>query len=186
MDRRQRKRLARVLIAGAIWTVGLMNLGGLIVGHSYANEPGPERRARDVAELRTILPQMESIRLEGFYDLDGCRRVTWSEGAWASTDQNGCTWALGSRADAGGPEQFESVRAMLERTGVWVHSLTAEYGPDGKLKYAEFDLRTWFRFAGFSYRYEPGYTPPGGVSLPYEMEYYGIDDDWYYVWQDWN
>ncbi|MBD2092203.1 hypothetical protein H6F67_20340 [Microcoleus sp. FACHB-1515] len=78
-------------------------------------------------------------------------------------------------------QDFEQVERAIAATGVQVNLIQdLKYDANGTLVGAAFVLPS-----GHDYVYAPAYkTLP--ASLPNELEYRRISQDWYFVWHDWN
>ncbi len=173
------------IVAGGIvqvsWTV--RTITGAIPSHLYWDEPDKVRIVRDVGALKAVLPLMEELQLASYRQNDWCHELWYSGGAyWTDPD---CV-AYGDPITPFPPEAeqvFERVQKALDASGVWVVSVSAEYGADGHLSWAEFDLNPapW-RFDRWSYLYQTGFPPE---SMPGEDVFTPIEPNWYYHWGDW-
>ena len=75
------------------------------------------------------------------------------------------------------------IRDLLDASGVSFSDVHAYRDDAGNVTRFEFTLRAG-AFDRFSYVYDPGAPLP--EELPGELEYWRIDADWYFVWEDWN
>ena len=95
-----------------------------------------------------------------------------------------CNLFLGipRRFDELAQTDFATVAETIGTTGVELYYLSdLTYDSEHKLSYVEFHLAA----GPYTYIYSPGYTALP-EDMPGEVEHSRINEDWYYMWMDWN
>jgi hypothetical protein len=174
------KRLIVVLLAGVVWTAGLMFVGYNVP--SLSNVPNAEQMARDTAALRAVLPVLEEQRVTVYNHAGWCDGITTNRGTWVAPDpQMDCYYDFpesGSSPEA--HTTFNRLSDALTATGVSIDVVRAEYA-SGKVSRASFGLPySSIDMAYLTYYYAPGATLP--TSYKGSHEFTRIDSDWYFEW----
>ncbi len=149
------------------------------------NRHTENQRPTIVNQLSSSLRILERYQVKAYRDQSWCKNVVYARGQFSNNlEQTTCNLFAGQPVpfDTQAQADFDAISTQLSGTGL-LYITEAEYDEAGRLSYAQFHLDG--RPIRSSYIYAPGY----GVlpeSLPNEMEYSPINEDWYYQWMDWN
>jgi hypothetical protein len=151
-----------------------------------AVSPETEQRKADVANLPKCFSVLESLDVLAYRNQDWCKNIWYRRGKFShQTDPaDTCNLFPGTPQpfDAPALTDFESVTAAVATTGVRLYYISdLAYDARGKLNHAEFHLAA----GQYTYVYSPGYRKLP-EDMPRERKHSRIDQDWYYIWEDWN
>jgi hypothetical protein len=160
----------RSLLTGLLLTVGLTACGG-------SRDP-----QADVERLTNALPVLQQLQVENYRNQDWCKNLAYQQGKFSNNrESTTCRIDETSQFFTDQANQaFGQVTSAIQQTQVPLYAVVVDYGSDGRIRRAEFLLT---RPGG--YIYEPGYRALP-ESLPNELEYTAVNQDWYSYWQDWN
>lgn len=148
-------------------------------------EPSASQRRRDVSNLTQTFPVLEEYQVEAYRNQDWCKNIAYQRGKFSNTDRTTCNLFQGdpSEFDTQAQADFDTVAAAIAKSRVKLYYISGfQYDAQEKLIRAEFHLSGDFN--RYSYIYEPGYSLP--EDLAYERHHTAIDENWYFVWEDWN
>jgi hypothetical protein len=155
---------------------------------SCGAEPDAAQKKKDVEVLPQTFSTLEALRVEVYRNQDWCKNIVYQRGKFSNhlEESSTCNLFQGTPLpfDAQAQNDFDRVAQAVAATGVHLSLIDdLAYSPAGTLVRANFHLVA--SFARFSYVYSPGYgtLPPDD---PREREHTRINDDWYFVWVDWN
>jgi hypothetical protein len=160
--------------------------GGAMIAGCGVTVLSADDRADLAARLDEVRADLDAIGLEVFRNLDWCTNIVYARGAFSSKPQDPtCNLfdsdpqpfdAQAEAAFAALVREFEIAQVGVQAIKRWPPSATE----GGRLV---FDLSSGSN-VGWSLVFSPGYELP--ESDPGEWVPYPIDDDWYFVWTDWN
>jgi len=146
---------------------------------------GGADRAADVKKLVGVFPILEQYQVISFRSQDGHSAFEYARGAY-DTDMRATSVSVlkvkPNRFDNIAQADFNTVKNIVEKTGIGVIIINGIEYSEGKLKRAVFDFSRGFTRQ--RYVYDPGCELP--EDIPHEMLHTKVDADWYYVWEDWN
>jgi hypothetical protein len=170
-------RIVSILLVAALTLAGCLNTA----------EPDANRQARDAAELAAVLPLIEDLGLTSYRNQDWCRNIAYSGGRFSDNLEDETCRLFGLPRRPFTPEAQDALRRVesaLAETSVDVYSVSVwkpdDAAPNGR---TEFDVVGGV-FDRWRYVHAPGYR--GLTNWPNEWVETAIDDDWYFVWEDWN
>jgi hypothetical protein len=152
---------------------------------SGCGQPSQSQKQKHVARLPACFNVLESLQVTAYRNQDWCRNMAYRRGKFSSNNDRACNLFEGTAQafDRQAQQDFDTVSRAIAATGVRLDLISdIKYGRNGKLKRAEFHLAKAGRH---SYIYSPGYgKPPPNVR--FERTYTPLNEDWYYIWEDWN
>ncbi len=163
--------------------VSLLLIVVAVTGCAHVAEPDAAGKARDAAALAEVLPVLEELGVTHWRDQDWCTDFVDRAGHFLRSDEPDNCNPLGDAVSAFSDEataDFDRIRSALVASGV---SVVEVYRPSADPRTTIFDLRAG-AFDRFSYVHDPGYQPQ--ENLENEWVATPIDEDWYFVWEDWN
>lgn len=151
------------------------------------HKPTEEQIVATVEALAEATSSLSPLGVTQFRDLTGCRLITYARGSFATDGSNpACnpTSAPAVPFDAQADQDYAMVRFILNSSGLTIRTLmTYPDGAAGGVPSRVFDVANPSN-ENWSFVYQPGYVLPEVV--PGESEPQSIDEDWYFIWQDWN
>jgi len=140
-----------------------------------------DTRSDIVARLDEVRPAVDAMELLAYRNLRWCRNIVYAHGAFSS-DPSDSTCNLFEEQpvdfDAQATADFDALVQRLSDAGVDVSAIRRRPAS------AQEGDRLRFTIGQSTFVYSPGYTLP--ESDRGELEFFAIDADWYYYWQDWN
>ncbi len=166
----------------SVWPILLI---GLLCGCAGHKKQASDY-AQDTAALEEIFPVLEASEVTAFRYQDSCKVLSYTRGSFANPNESTCIYAATETPevfDIAAEDDLENIWQQVKstRSGVYIIS-DIQFDAADKLIYGEFDCS-----GGFTrqrYVFDPGYTLP--EDLPGERWHTRIDDDWYYINEDWN
>jgi hypothetical protein len=145
-----------------------------------------DKRSDIVARLDEVRPAVDGMELQEYTNLRWCRNLVYAHGAFSSDpdnpDPDNSTCNLFEEQpvdfDAQATADFAALEQRLSDVGVNVDRIWRRPASE-----QEGD-RLRFTIGQSTFVYSPGYVLP--ESDPGEQEFFAIDADWYYYWQEWN
>ena len=148
--------------------------------------PGESEFPALTARLSALFPRFEELHLIAYRKQDWCSVLETKSGSFATNERETCTYIATTAPKPFTPEarqELADLAGAVESAFSRVYIIDRViYSPEGKLTRAEFDFSA--PFSRHSFVYEPGYTLP--TDMGGEMQFKRIDENWYYVWEDWN
>jgi hypothetical protein len=156
---------------------------------SCNSKPPPSQQVGDVAKLPSSFPIIERLKLveygTGAQEIFHYRRGFLSKSGSSRTyyDAETLTQKPFPPFDAQAQADLAALEDAIAKTGVRIARISGlKYDSKGKIAIAEFHLLS--DFAHFHYVYSPNYkTLPTSTR---DSTYTRINDDWYFVVEDWN
>lgn len=156
---------------------------GLLLTVSLTACAGSRDPQADVERLTSTLPVLQQLKVENYRNQDWCKNIAYPQGKFSNNRQSPtCNLSNETFQPFTEPanQAFGQVASAIQQTQVPLYAVAIDYGSDGSIRRARFSLTQ-----PGGYVYEPGYkTLP--ESLPDELEYQPVNQDWYRYWQDWN
>ena len=144
-------------------------------------------RLRDVHNLAHTLSLIEQSDMQAFRNQGWCKNIAYSRGRFSSNTQSAtCNLFAGTPQpfDAQARADFDAIAHRLAATGVRVTWLISTFDASGRLQSVEFEIDC-ILCQRMAYVYAPGYgTLPD--TIPEEVWFTAINDDWYLREEDWN
>lgn len=141
------------------------------------------RWQRDVDRLSQTFGALEQLQVQAYRNQDWCKNIFYRRGKFTSNSRATCNLFSGKPQpfDAQAQQDFETIEQAIATTKVKLYYvLNLKYAGDRTLIGATFSLPS-----GHEYVYAPAYKVLP-ESLPNEREYSPINEDWYFIRNDWN
>jgi hypothetical protein len=158
----------------------------LVTACIHASEPSLDEMAGDTDALVTsVLPVLDDLGVRNWRDQDWCKNMAYAGGQFTTNAAaSNCDYfdgPAGAFTD-GAESDFARLRSAIRdaHVPVLVISRSEVIGGQGQIT---FDVAAGM-FDRFSYVYQPGYDP--GALPECDCVTTAIDQDWYFVNDDWN
>lgn len=139
---------------------------------------------RDVDRLSASFSTLEQLQVKFYRNQDWCKNISYPRGSFSDNlESSTCNLFSGKPQPFDGQAQqdFEQVASAIAATNVkLLYILDIKYAADRTLIGAEFTLPS-----GHEYVFAPAYKVLP-ESLPNEREYSPINENWYFIRNDWN
>jgi hypothetical protein len=156
---------------------------------SCNSKPSPSQQVGDVAKLLSSFPIIERLQLVA-YGTDAQEIFHYRRGFLSKSGSSRTYYDAETRTertfppfDAQAQADLAALEDAIAKTGVRITRISGlKYDSKSKIAIAEFHLRS--DFSRFHYVYSPNYK-----TLPTSnrnSKYTRINDDWYFVVEDWN
>lgn len=141
----------------------------------------------NVFNLPKAFDILEKYQVTAYRNQDWCKNIAYSRGRFTNETKSTCTYLLQGAAepfDGQAHKDFKAIAREIAGSGVGLYSIEAiQYDTSGQLVMARFNLKGLFNRR--AYVYAPGYKELP-EDMPHELTYTALNQDWYYVWEDWN
>jgi hypothetical protein len=143
--------------------------------------------SRDVRNLELTFSIIEQYDVSAYRNQDWCRNIAYRDGQFSETTHPSTCNLFDGPAQSFTPQarsDFQTIRRMLNRSGVRIAFFNIDFHETGRIRYASFNFNCLLRSRP-RYVYRPNYgTVP--EDIPNEMWFTPINHDWYKVEEDWN
>jgi hypothetical protein len=155
---------------------------------SCNSKPSPSQQVGDVAKLPSSFPVIERLQLVA-YGTDAQEIFHYRRGGLSKSGSSRTYFDAETRTqksfppfDAQAQADLTALEDAIAKTGVRITGISGlKYDSEGKIVFAEFHLSDFVRF---HYVYSPNYKPLPTSNR--DSKYTRINDDWYFVVEDWN
>lgn len=172
-------------VAAALMALSLLVAGCCV----HASVPSEAEMTRSAQALSRVLPTLTNLQVREFRDSGWCRRLEYRSGTYSNQPGPGTACDLPdqptSAFDSQATTDWNALRQALRKSGVSVETVSlVAYDSAGQLSTASFNIRAG-DFDDYFYVYDRRGVvcePPNPNTLLCRQ----IDDDWWFVSEDWN